>query len=70
VRYPGMFAPAMLLLAMALLAKPAVHAGGTGLIQMGEPFPVPVFPSAKDGRPQSMAAYAGQKVVLHVFASW
>lgn len=68
--YPRMFTPAMLLLAASLLSMPAVRAGGTGLIEKGKPFPALVFPSVEDGSPESMASYAGQKVVLHVFASW
>ncbi len=70
MRCSGKFTPVMLLLSMVLLATPAAHAGGTGLIQVGNPFPALVFPSAEDGSPQSLAAYAGRKVVLHVFASW
>ncbi len=70
MRYPGNSAVAMFSLTMVLLATPAAHAGGTGLLQVGKPFPSRVFPSAEDGSPQSMSSYAGQKVVLHVFASW
>ncbi|MCZ6651191.1 MAG: hypothetical protein O7D35_11050, partial [Acidobacteria bacterium] len=61
---------AVLSLAMALLVVPVVHAGGTGSIHVGQPFPPRVFPSAEDGSPQSLSAYTGRKVVLHVFASW
>jgi len=66
----GKFAPAMFLLSASRLAAPAAHAGGTGLIKVGEPFPALVFPAVEDGSPESMASYAGQKVVLQVFASW
>jgi hypothetical protein len=36
----------------------------------GTAFPDFSFPSLKDGEPVSITDYRGQKVVLHVFASW
>jgi len=36
----------------------------------GQRFPDLVFPSIDDGRPTSIAAYRGKKVLLHIFASW
>lgn len=38
--------------------------------QPGTPFPTLSLPSLEDGRPASIADYRGQKVILHVFASW
>lgn len=38
--------------------------------QKGAPFPVLSFPSLEGGQPVSMEDYSGEKVVLHVFASW
>jgi hypothetical protein len=38
--------------------------------EVGEPFPVVPFPSAEDGSPVSIADFRGDKVLLHVFASW
>lgn len=36
----------------------------------GQPFPDRHFPALEDGTPVSLTDYQGQKVVLHVFASW
>jgi hypothetical protein len=36
----------------------------------GQPFPDIVLPSADGGRPMSVSDFRGEKVVLHVFASW
>lgn len=38
--------------------------------EVGEPFPDLSLPSVEDGRPLSLASFRGQKVLLHVFASW
>ena len=37
---------------------------------VGEPFPDLQLPSLEDGTPTSIVAFRGQKVILHVFASW
>jgi len=39
-------------------------------LQVGKPFPNLRLPSLKDGSPMSIQDFRGQKVVLHVFASW
>ncbi len=39
-------------------------------IEVGKPFPHLVLPAADDGRPLSVAAFRGKKVILQVFASW
>ncbi len=39
-------------------------------LEVGQPFPDIAFPSAEDGMPMSIASFRGQKVILHVFASW
>lgn len=36
----------------------------------GVAFPKQAFPSLQDGEPISISDYRGEKVVLHVFASW
>ena len=36
----------------------------------GKPFPNIVLPSVADGRALSMADFQGEKVMLHLFASW
>ena len=47
------------------LAKPS----STGF-KIGEPFPDLVLPSLEDGKPLSLVRFRGQKVILHIFASW
>ena len=37
---------------------------------VGEPFPDLELPSLKDGALLSVSAFRGQKIILHVFASW
>lgn len=39
-------------------------------IDVGKPFPELVLPALGDGRPLSIADFRGEKVILHVFASW
>lgn len=39
-------------------------------IEVGEPFPEIVLPSMADGEPMSIRRFRGERVVLHVFASW
>ncbi len=38
--------------------------------EVGQPFPTLSFPALEDGRPRSIADFRGQRVILHVFASW
>lgn len=38
--------------------------------EVGERFPDIVLPSADDGSAMSLAKFRGQKVLLHIFASW
>lgn len=37
---------------------------------VGEPFPSIVLPNAEDGSEMSLTDFHGQKVLLHIFASW
>ena len=37
---------------------------------VGEPFPTLAFPALDDGEPTSIADFRGQRLILHVFASW
>lgn len=50
------------------------HAQRSGMaplpFQVGEPFPAIALPTLEDGRPRSIADFRGQKVILHIFASW
>ena len=36
----------------------------------GEAFPTLPLPSAADGRPVSVAAFRGKKLIVNIFASW
>ncbi|MBI4539384.1 MAG: hypothetical protein HY704_07745 [Gemmatimonadetes bacterium] len=37
---------------------------------VGQSFPTLAFPALEDRRPRSIADFRGNKVILHVFASW
>ena len=39
-------------------------------LEVGQPFPDLVLPALDDGRPRSIRDFRGERVVLHVFASW
>lgn len=56
-----------LLLASSQVATPQ---DASKRFKVGEPFPDLVFPSVENGQPNSIAAYRGKKVLLHIFASW
>ena len=51
---------------MIMLSGSAVAA----TLEVGKPFPDLVLPALEDGRPLSIADFKGERVVLHVFASW
>ncbi len=38
--------------------------------KVGEAFPDVLLPSLEDGRPGSIADFRGQKLILHIWASW
>ncbi len=38
--------------------------------KVGEPFPTIPLPAADDGRKVSIADFRGQRLIVHVFASW
>ncbi|MFQ5700755.1 MAG: hypothetical protein ACE5HU_02810 [Acidobacteriota bacterium] len=58
--------------AVCLLAGwiPAQAASGRGPIKLDEPFPELVLPSAMDGAPMAVSSFRGEKLILHIFASW
>ena len=58
-----------LFLGCAFLAVPA-YAVPVPQFAAGKPFPELVFPLLKDGSAASLTQLRGQKVVLHIFASW
>ena len=38
--------------------------------KVGEPFPNWFFPALSDNGLESLAKFRGQKLILHIFASW
>jgi len=63
---------AFVALASMLLAPPAGRSATAAppKLEIGQPFPNLVLPAMDDGRPLSIVDFRGEKVVLHVFASW
>jgi len=57
---------------MAAAAPSQASAQGSlpASFEVGAPFPTLSFPSLDGGRPASIADFRGQKVILHIFASW
>jgi hypothetical protein len=39
-------------------------------IKVGQPFPNIILPSLEDGRSRSIHEFHGEKLMLHLFASW
>lgn len=39
-------------------------------LKVGQTFPSLALPSLEDGRPRSITEFRGEKLILHVFASW
>ncbi len=60
------------LLPLVAIAVPsgARAQGSSHRFEVGTPFPTLSLPSLEDGRPASIADFRGQKVILHIFASW
>ena len=56
--------PRWIAILFVTLSSPVV-----GQIAVGEPFPDLALPTL-DGETRSVSDYLGQKVILHVFASW
>ncbi len=63
---------AVTLLPLIAIAVPseARAQSSSGGFEVGTPFPTLSLPSLEDGRPASIADFRGQKVILHIFASW
>ena len=56
-------------LSTLLWPGPTTAADGYGL-HVGDRFPDLVLPSLSDGEPLSIRSFRGQKVAMHVWASW
>ena len=59
-----------LMACLVLSAAAGVGAGPLGRLEVGKPLPEVAFTALEDGRPITLQQYGGQKLVLHVFASW
>jgi len=58
------------LAAMTISVGDTVAKPPSAEFKVGEPFPSLVLPSLADGKPLSLAQFRGEKVILHIFASW
>jgi hypothetical protein len=62
---------ARVVVAMTFLGGAIAGDGSERLgLEAGQPIPEVVLPALDDGRPMSISDFRGEKVVLHVFASW
>ena len=65
---------ALVLTLLVAAGAPLARAQGIGRpaprFEVGEPFPSLLFPALDDGRPRTVADFRGEKLILHVFASW
>ena len=52
------------------LALPGLAAAEIWEPKVGEPFPDLRLPTLEDGISRSISDYRGEKILLHVFASW
>jgi hypothetical protein len=53
-----------------VLLVTVMEAGKLMAFEVGQPFPLILLPSLKDGNPMSVADFRGKKLVLHIWASW
>jgi hypothetical protein len=67
---PGLLVVALAACASEPMAPESSPTPRRGAFEVGQTFPDLMLPSLEDGQPTSMRDYRGQKVVLHVFASW
>ena len=61
---------ALAIVALAAVGADSMAAPSGPMLEAGRPFPDLVLPALADGRPVSIRDFLGEKVVLHVFASW
>jgi len=60
----------MAVISLLFTIAPITAQAQLGRIEVGKPFPGERFPALKDGRPMSLSAFRGKRVLLLVFASW
>ena len=65
--FAGAFLPLMAVAARCGAQRPRMPEHG---FRVGEPFPTIALPSLENGELTSIDAFRGEKVVLHLFASW
>ncbi len=53
-----------------LIGSTVAQAAEPPRIEVGKAFPAISLPALEDGSPMSIRDFRGEKVVLHVFASW
>ncbi len=71
-RFPGEPKPMSLTLLVPLLVTFGLESVplNSVAITVGEPFPKIVLPSIDGSTPFSIEKFRGNKVILHIFASW
>jgi len=60
----------MLFAVLAIHCDAALAADDEVRLEVGRPFPSITLPLLKDGSPASIADFRGEKIIIHVFASW
>ncbi len=55
---------------MSAFAFALLLAAAASPFTVGEPAPALTLPSSEDGAPLSLKDFRGEKVMLHVWASW
>jgi len=60
----------ILVAASAMHAQAALDADDEVRVEVGLAFPSITLPLLKDGSPASIADFRGEKIIMHVFASW
>lgn len=57
-------------IALALLLVASIGTAAPSGLQVGQPFPHLTLPALEDGQPLSLTDFRGEKVILHIWASW
>jgi len=61
---------ATLVAVLAIHGHAAVAADEAVRLEVGQPFPIILLPRLEDGLPDTLVNYRGQKLIMHIFASW
>lgn len=68
VKQIGILFAVLLTLAPQVWAQPAPIESTA--LEVGKPFPIILLPRMDDGQPDTIVNYRGQKLIMHIFASW